>query len=135
MQTKYAYSEENIILVDSIENVSIKHKLLLEILMFSDIFVHAFCSLEMNRIMNRAIRPVLHETSKSHKLKTELNANNPAYSHTNEPHSSDYCQTRPSYTVILAIGVFDSATRPMTFKFNGHPEIKVHKVHPLIRVL
>ena len=37
--------------------------------------------------------------------------------------------------MILAIGVFDLATRPMNFKINGNTAIKVHKVHPLIRVL
>ena len=42
MQAIYVYSEVNI--WDSIENISIKHTFLLEILMVGDIFVDAFCS-------------------------------------------------------------------------------------------
>ena len=42
MQTLYMYSGVNN--MDSIDNVSIKHKYLLEILMVGDIFEDAFCS-------------------------------------------------------------------------------------------
>ena len=93
--------------------------------------------IEMNRIMNRAIRPVLHETSKSHELQTEVKALTirRIHTHTNRIQAIIVKRARPILTVILAIGVFDSATRPMTFKIDGHTAIKVHKVQSLICVL
>ena len=93
---------------------------------------------EMNRIMNCVICPVLHETSKSHKLQTEVRALDliirRIHIHTNRIQAI-LKRARLVLTMMQAIGVFDSATRPMTFKINGHTAIKVHKVHPPIRVL
>ena len=101
------------------------------------VLAYTITEIEINRIMNRAIRPVLHETSKSHKLQTEVKALIIWHIHT---HTIQHVQAilkraRPKLTLVQDIGVFDSATRPMTFKINGHTAIKVHKVHPLIRVL
>ena len=44
MHTIYIYVNSEVNIMDSIEKVSIKHKFMLEILMFGDIFVDAFCS-------------------------------------------------------------------------------------------
>ena len=74
--------------------------------------------------------------SKSHKLQTEVKALIIRRIHTHTDRIQAILKrARPILTMIQAIGVFDSATRPMTFKINGHTAIKVHKVHPLIRVL
>ena len=44
MQTIYIYVNSEVNIMDSIENVSIKHKFMLEILMFGYFFVDAFFS-------------------------------------------------------------------------------------------
>ena len=88
--------------------------------------------------MNRAICPVTsRKLRRVTNFKTEVKTRfiRHIHTHTNRIQAIIIKRARPILTAIQAIGVFDSATRLITFEINGHTAIKIHKVHPLIRVL
>ena len=72
--------------------------------------------------------PAIQETSKSHTLQTEVKALiiRRIHTHTNRIQVIIVKCARLILIVILAIGVFDSATRPMTFKTNGRTAQGAH---------